>query len=159
MLSKKKLDTIKYLKSEYDRLKDDPNLMNLGCLLGLVNNDIFHWKFSLIGPQNTPYGEGIFFLTADFPEDYPQGRPEVRFCNKIYHLNVSQSNGHIGISILNNWTPKTPMIDIISGIYVLFYEQNPLSCYSGNMAREYENNRNEFDRKAKEWTKKYASLN
>ena len=106
--------------SEYNSLQNDPNLVNFGCTFGLVNNDYFHWKFSLLGPQDTPYTGGMFLLTADFPEDYPQGRPEVRFCNKIYHLNVSPSNGHIGIAILNNWTPKTPMIEVISDIYSLF---------------------------------------
>ena len=158
MSSKMNLVEIEYLKNEYTTLQNDP-ILSLGCTIGLMNNDIFHWKFSLMGPQDTPYEGGMFFLTADFPDDYPQGKPEVRFCNKIYHLNVSPSNGHIGISILKNWKPKTPIIDVISSIFALFYNQDPLNCYSGEMAREYENNRSEFDRKAKEWTQKYASMN
>ena len=51
------------------------------------------------------------------------------------------------------------MVDVISAIFALFYSQNPGSPYSGEMAREYESNRREFDRKAREWTKKYASMN
>ena len=98
-------------------------------------------------------------MTADFPEKYPNVKPEVRFVNQIYHLNVSPSNHHICISILNEWVPKTPMVDVISGIFSLFYNQNPKSPYSGEMAREYETNRNEFNRKAREWTLKYASMN
>ena len=159
MLSKQKLATMKYLKREYNKLENDPYLMNLGCTIVLVNNDYFHWKISLKGPQDSPYEGGNFFLTADFTEDYPQSKPEVRFTNKIYHLNVSPTNGHVNIIILNNWKPKTTMIDIILDIYALFYNQNPSCPYSLEMAREYENNRSEFDRKAKEWTKKYASMN
>ena len=158
MLSKAKLTTMKYLKNEYDKLQKDP-ILSLGCTVGLVNNDIFHWKITLLGPVDTPYAGGLFILTADFPEKYPNVKPEVRFVNQIYHLNVSPSNHHICISILNEWVPKTPMVDVISGIFSLFYNQNPKSPYSGEMAREYETNRNEFNRKAREWTLKYASMN
>ena len=158
MLSKAKLTTMKYLKNEYDKLQHDP-ILSLGCTVGLVNNDIFHWKITLLGPVDTPYAGGLFILTADFTEKYPNEKPEVRFVNQIYHLNVSPSNHHICISILNEWVPKTPMVDVISGIFSLFYNQNPKSPYSGEMAREYETNRNEFNRKAREWTLKYASMN
>ena len=158
MLSKEKLAAMKYLKNEYDKLQKDP-ILSLGCTVGLVNNDIFHWKITLLGPVDTPYAGGLFILTADFTEKYPNEKPEVRFVNQIYHLNVSPSNHHICISILNEWVPKTPMVDVISGIFSLFYNQNPKSPYSGEMAREYETNRNEFNRKAREWTLKYASMN
>ena len=158
MLSKEKLAAMKYLKNEYTKLQSDP-ILSLGCTVGLVNNDIFHWKLSLIGPVDTPYAGGMFFLTADFPDTYPKNKPEVRFTNKIYHLNVSPSNGHICISTLNSWKPGTPMVDVMSAIFALFYSQNPQSPYDGKMAREYETNRREFDRKAKEWTQKYASMN
>ena len=158
MISKKKLGTMKYLKNEFEKLQNDP-ILSLGCTVGYnekFKKDIFHWKITLIGPIDTPYAGGTFFLTADFSEDYPNKKPEVRFVNQIYHLNVSPSNGHICISTLNEWKPKTPMVDVISAIFALFYDQNPDSPYSGQMAREYVTNRNEFNRKAKEWTQQYA---
>ena len=159
MLSKKKLFATKYLKKEYDEFQKNP-LLNLGCTVGLINNndinDIFHWKFTLIGPSDSPYADGFFVLTADFPENYPDSKPEIRFVNKIYHLNVSPINGHVSISTLNCWKPGTPMIKVISDIFILFYEQNPYSPYSLEMAEEYKKDRKEFNRKAQEWTKKYA---
>ena len=157
MISKKKMAAMKYLKKEFDALQNDP-ILSLGCTVGLEKNDIFHWKISLAGPIDTPYAGGMFFLTAEFNEDYPQKKPEVRFINKIYHLNVSPTNGHICISTLNEWKPKTPMVDVISAIFALFYDQNPKSPYSGEMAREYEHNRNAFNQKAREWTAKYAHM-
>ena len=161
MLSKQKMEAMKYLKTEFDALQRDP-ILSLGCTVGLniINGkkDIFHWKLSLLGPSDTPYAGGMFFLTVDFPENYPVGKPEVRFTNQIYHLNVNNRNGHICISTLNEWKARTPMVDVISAIFALFYDQNPESPYSGQMAREYQTNRAEFNRKAKEWTKKYASM-
>ena len=158
MLSKQKLESMKYIKNEFDKLQRDP-ILSLGCTVGLnsqYGKDIFHWVVSLIGPQDTPYAGGTFFLTVDFPETYPKTKPEVRFTNKIYHLNVSETNGHICISTLNHWKEKTPMVDVISSIFALFYDQNPDSPYSGAMAREYTSDRNLFNRKAQEWTQKYA---
>ncbi len=160
MLSKEKLETMKYLKKEYDALQKDP-ILSLGCTVGLnpdFKNNIFHWKLSLLGPSDTPYAGGMFFLTVDFPDNYPVGKPEVKFTNKIYHLNVSDYDGHICISTLNQWKARTPMVDVISAIFALFYDQNPDSPYSGSMAKEYQTNRAEFDRKAREWTKKYAPM-
>ena len=158
MLSKKKMEAMKYIKREFDALQNDP-ILSLGCTVGLPDKkNVFHWEISLCGPVDTPYAGGMFFLTADFTDDYPQKKPEVQFKNKIYHLNVSPSSGHICISTLNEWKPKTPMVDVISAIFALFYDQNPKSPYSGEMAREYETNRAEFNKKAQEWTKKYAPM-
>ena len=160
MLSKQKLETMKYIKTEFDKLQKDP-ILSLGCTVGLnpkYKNNIFHWIVSLFGPMDTPYSGGTFILTVDFPDTYPNTKPEVRFTNKIYHLNVSGTNGHICISTLNEWKPKTPMVDVISSIFALFYDQNPLSPYSLSMATQYKLNRNKFNQIAAEWTKKYAHL-
>ena len=158
MLSAKKLQTMKYLKAEYTQLQNDP-ILSLGATVGLPDpSNIFHWKITLVGPVDTPYAGGMFFLTADFPESYPQVKPEIRFINKIYHLNVREKDGHICISTLNQWVPNTPMVNVISAIFALFYDQNPFSPYSGKMALQYKMNRAEFNRIAAEWTRKYAHM-
>ena len=158
MLTPKKLQTMKYLKNEFQQLQNDP-ILSLGATVGLPNpSNIFHWNITLLGPVDTPYAGGMFFLTADFPDDYPEKKPEIKFTNKIYHLNVRESDGHICISTLNQWVPRTPMVNVISAIFALFYEQNPLSPYSVSMAAQYKLRRNEFNRIAAEWTQKYAHM-
>ena len=157
MLNPQKMQALKYLKKEFDQLQKDP-VLALGVTVGLVNNDIFHWKISLSGPQDTPYAGGLFFLTADFPDTYPNDKPEVKFVNKIYHLNVRDRDGHICISTLNKWIPNTPMVSVISAIFALFYEQNPLSPFSLSRATQYKLRRDEFNRIAAEWTQKYAHM-
>ena len=158
MISKKKLQTMKYLKNEFTQLQKDP-ILSLGATVGLPDpNNIFHWNISLLGPQDTPYAGGMFFLTADFPDDYPNTKPEIKFTNKIYHLNVKDGDGHICISTLNQWVKGTSMVSVISAIFALFYEQNPYSPYSFTMAAQYKLNRKEFNRVAAEWTRKYAHM-
>ena len=158
MLSKEKLEAMKYLKNEFNNLQNDP-ITSLGCTVGLIKNDIFHWRVSLAGPSDTPYAGGQFFLTADFPDNYPIGKPEVKFINKMYHLNVSPTNGHVWISTLNKWKPRTAFSDVLTSIFALFYNQNPGDPYDQNQAKEFRENRQEFDRKAREWTQQYASMN
>ena len=111
------------------------------------------------GPKYSLYKNGHFSLTIDFPDIYPKYKPEIRFVNKIYHLQVSPSNGHVCAVFLNQWNPGTTITECLVGIYLfLALEQNPSCPYSSEMAREYENDRQEFNRKAMEWTRKYAPI-
>ena len=110
------------------------------------------------GPKNSIYANWYFKLTFDFPNDFPKTKPEIKFSNKIYHLLVSPDNGHICAGFLNQWNPTTTISECLVGIYLfLLLPQNPLTPYSIEMAIEYKNNLPEFNRKAKEWTLKYAT--
>ena len=86
-LSRQKMEAMKYLKNEFNALLKDP-ILSLGCTVGLnekYGKDLFHWKLSLLGPKDSPYADGMFFLTVDFPDNYPTRGPEVKFTNRIYH--------------------------------------------------------------------------
>ena len=156
-MDKKKLNAIKQLKKELDEFQKDP-IITLGVTVGKIKNDLFHWQITMLGPQDTPYAGGLFFLTADFPDDYPDSGPEVKFINKMYHLNVDKESGYICISTLKNWVKGTTMSEVLSLIFALFYKQNPNDPYDLEMANLYLNKRAEFNKNAKEWTQKYASL-
>lgn len=151
MLSARKIEAMKKLKKEFNELKNNP-ITSLGVTVGLVDaNNIFKWKISMIGPQDTPYAGGIFFLEADFPEDYPYNGPKIKFTTKIFHCNVF--NWGICISTLNNWKP-TPMVKVLSDIFALFYANNPDN--NEQPSREYRTNRPLFEQHCREWVKLYA---
>jgi len=117
-----------------------------------------HWTISMVGPKNTIFNGGVFSLTIDFQKDFPKQKPEVRFVNKLYHLQVSPTNGHMDALFLNNWNSNTTITELLVGIYLFFIvDQYPRSPYSGTMAREYEANRPLFEQKSKEWVFKYCS--
>ena len=56
------------LQKELDELIKNPPT---NCSAGTVDNDLFHWKASIIGPEDTPYYGGIFDLDIYFPVNYP----------------------------------------------------------------------------------------
>ena len=60
-----------------------------------------HWQATIMGPPDSPYQGGVFFLTIHFPTDYPFKPPKVAFTTKIYHPNIN-TNGSICLDILRS---------------------------------------------------------
>merc|ERR1711977_800230 len=59
----------------------------------------------IMGPGDSPYASGVFFLAIHFPTDYPFKPPKVNFTTRIYHPNIN-SNGSICLDILRDqWSP------------------------------------------------------
>ena len=69
------------------------------CSAGPIGEDIFNWQATIMGPSDSPYQGGVFFLTIKFPPDYPFKPPKVQFNTKIYHPNIN-ANGGICLDIL-----------------------------------------------------------
>ena len=153
------------ITEEFKDLTANP-ISNCGVTVGLVNNDYTKWQATLIGPKDTSYNGGIFFLKIKFPDNYPDKCPEVVFKTPIYHINVNPKKldskgaeplGHVCISTLNWWKPTSKIREVLSDIFALFYMANPESPYGLDRADEFLENRAVYEEKAKHFTKKYAN--
>lgn len=146
----------KRLRRELDRILKEPIQGCTARLRGNGNN-IFEWEAFIEGPKDSVYENGLFRLTLTFSKDYPIKPPTVLFKTKIYHCNINQT-GHICLDILKgNWSPILTISKILISIVSLLCDPNPDDPLVGPIASVYKKNRREFDRTAKDWTKKYAT--
>ena len=165
MLSFQKIKAMKKIKEEYKDINSNP-ISNIGVTVGLPDDDnIFEWRATLMGPKDTSYAKGLFFLKIHFPDNYPDSAPEINFITPIYHINInpriptsseSEPLGHVCISTLNWWKPIYNMREVLTNIFALFYLGNPESPYGLDRADEFKYNRALYEEKAKYFTQKYA---
>lgn len=125
-----------------------------------------------MGPGDSPFQGGVFFLAIHFPTDYPFKPPKVNFTTRIYHPNIN-SNGSICLDILRDqWSPaltisKGTLLGT-SGRMLLIYDAVLLSICSmltdpnpddplvPEIAHVYKTDRARYEATAREWTRKFA---
>ena len=127
------------------------------CSAGPVNDDIYQWQATIMGPGDSPYQGGVFFLSVNFPADYPFKPPKVAFVTKIYHPNIN-ANGSICLDILNKkWSPALTVSKLLLSICSLLTEPNIDDPLVPEIARLYKINKKKYTETAREWTRKYAT--
>ena len=126
------------------------------CSAGPVGDDLFHWQATIMGPTESPYQGGVFFLTIHFPTDYPFKPPKVAFTTRIYHPNIN-SNGNICLDILRSqWSPALTISKVLLSICSLLCDPNPDDPLVPEIARIFKTDREKYTELAREWTRKYA---
>ena len=149
-----KMTSLKRLQKELKKLTKEP-VMN--CSAGPINDDLYHWQATIMGPTDTPYFGGIFKLELLFTRNYPIKPPQVRFKTKIFHPNIDSSGG-ICVDILKDaWNPLLSIRTILLSICSLLNDPNPKDPLVPYIAELYKNNRKKFIEEAKSWTTIHAS--
>lgn len=154
-----------------------------GIKVSLVNDaNVHEWKVVMDGPENSPYAVclsisslpavvefkwltlsfkgGKFTLTLLLPHEYPFKPPKISFKTRIYHPNVTfDEHGAMCIGILKPdvWKPSTKIMAVLTGVQSLIAEPVPDDAVETSAGEEFKNKRDEFNKKAREFTKKYAS--
>tara|TARA_X000000950_G_C13590185_1_gene527011 strand:+ start:122 stop:568 length:447 start_codon:yes stop_codon:yes gene_type:complete len=146
--------TAKRIRKELELIKSDPPS---NCSAGPDDDNIYNWTATIMGPTETVYEGGIFFLNIEFPENYPYKPPKIRFLTKIYHPNINASGG-ICLDILKEqWSPALTISKVLLSICSLLTDPNPDDPLVMSIAEQYINNRPAYEITAREWTTLYAS--
>ncbi|KAL4805451.1 ubiquitin-conjugating enzyme/RWD-like protein [Aspergillus unguis] len=144
---------LKRINKELTDLGRDPPS---SCSAGPESEDLFRWQATIMGPSDSPYSGGVFFLTIHFPTDYPFKPPKVNFNTRIYHPNIN-SNGSICLDILRDqWSPALTISKVLLSICSMLTDPNPDDPLVPEIAHVYKTDRPRYESTAREWTRKYA---
>ena len=144
----------------HNEMRDLKNYFYEGFqIYGFINNILIG---ALEGPPSSPYENG-FFIFEIFLNDYPcypmGGRPpQFIFKTKIFHPNIGEL-GFVSVDILKDqFSPLWTLTKIIMSVQSLLCAPNPYEFINGEAATLYKENRQKYEEKVKEFTKKYANF-
>lgn len=121
--------------------------------------DPYKVQATLYGPPNTPYENGVFFVSIKLPQNYPFAEPKVKFETKIYHCNINDKGGQCVFYSghdLGRWSPAFTIVKYMQIFYNLLKEPNPTEAVNAVAGKLFKDDRAEYNRKALQCTKKYA---
>ena len=75
------------MKKEIEQFNISPP-PGISCWSKNECNALDDLEASMIGPEDTPYENGVFKLNIRIPDRYPFEPPQITFRTKIYHPNI-----------------------------------------------------------------------
>jgi len=145
-----------------------------GFSVGLEDDsDIFKWRVMMEGPDGTDYEGGYFPCLLEFPKDYPNKPPIMRFLTPgFWHPNVYK-DGKVCISILHEakedkfntqekmeekWRPILGIESILVSVQSMLSEPNLESPANVDAAVELKKDIKAYRRKIKELVRKSQDM-
>ena len=150
--------SIKRLMKEFRDIETNSSFADNKITISLVRPDDFtHWRATIIGPDDTPYKDGLFNLDIVITDSYPFKPPHVKFLTRIYHPNIS-INGDICLDVLkHNWSPALTLDKVLLSVQSLLQYPNPDDPLEAGAAALYKLNQKKYNETVREYVLKYAT--
>ena len=121
-----------------------------------VQDDLFTWDVTMIGPENSPYAGGKFVLRLLFPTQYPFKPPILNFQTTVYHPSVVTATGEVCSAVLGAWGPTLTAEHCLMTVYSLLQVPSPDHPLEQEIAQQLATKPKEFEKMAKKYTKEHA---
>ncbi|KAK5173025.1 uncharacterized protein LTR77_003147 [Saxophila tyrrhenica] len=109
----------KRLIKELDMFNREPSSAVVE-LATVSDEDLFHLRAVLKGPDETAYEGGLFILSISIPSNYPSSPPEIYFQTPCCHPNVNFKTGEICLDLLKtSWTPAYGVVSTLEAVQQL----------------------------------------
>ena len=133
------------LQEEDKYIRKSGILANIGGSAAPINKDYFHWMACFIGPKNSPYMGGLYFIEFKFNYNYPdQGPIDVQMRTPTYHPNIDCSTGHICVTYFSEWKNTNNIVGIVNTVFDLLAEENPGNGYHDHNIEKAEQYKNSY---------------
>jgi len=117
------------------------------------------WKAVIFGPNDTPWEGGVFRLSIQFTEEFPNKPPTVKFVTRMFHPNIYE-DGKICLDILQNqWSPVQNITTILTSIQSLLTDPNTDSPANKLAARMFKEDPVEYSREVMRYVELSWGLN
>lgn len=109
------------------------------------------------GPADTAYEGGRFYVDIQLDEQYPFVPPRMRLTTKCWHPNISSQTGAICLDVLKDqWSPALTLKTALLSLQALLSSPQPDDPQDAVVARQFLDDRAEFERTARAWTAQHA---
>jgi len=148
----------------------------------IIENDLRRYEVKIRGKPGTPYEGGVFRMRIELPEEYPMKPPIVNALTKIWHPNIAVDRqykwgSNVCHSLINwdnigkvgGWKPTIFLPTVVEHLEMMLelreaennqyplYIVNPDDPFNLEAGLQLKKDYKKFEKKAKEWTKKYAT--
>ncbi|KAM6115091.1 ubiquitin-conjugating enzyme E2 L5-like [Pterocles gutturalis] len=121
-----------------------------------LEGSVLRWGGRLL-PNNPPYNAGAFRFELTFSSHHPLVPPRVTLLTSIYHPGVDP-HGRVcqPLTSAQHWRPTTRAVQVLQDLLLLLDHPDPQRVLRPDLARELQEQPEEFWRRAEEHTRRHA---